>query len=454
MRCIRWSVVVLFSLLATGLPGWALSLEDEVRLGKQVMEEVRPLGLTADESLQPIGERLAGVVTRKDLPWCFWVIEDWKTYNAFAAPGGFVFITRVYYEKLSDDEAAFVLGHEMSHIDLNHYQKQLRRARQADIGHLLLNILVQSGATWQTATDIGATAYMTHYSRALEKEADLTGYQYAKAAGYDANLAVTALSKLGERPEGHPWIVNIYGTHPLLSSREDRLAALGETEPEEITVPEPSPQHKRDLTGGLEPFDPPVPIAIRILAPEGKRWENAWRKNFTKRLHLRLTPHGFTIAGDDLMYKPDIGDPVEAARSRNAKYLLLVTVKEMSSVEESKSRAPSAKASGPAGVEESEGSEHEGPGGSSSSGRLSGAPVSARVDVVGRLVVVGDGSQVWEGRFAEQRECTDVLPVDKEILYTDTCLGSLVDQVAGEIAQACAKAAGAEPAKPKPEAPK
>jgi Zn-dependent protease with chaperone function len=411
-------VVVLFSLLATGLPGWALSLEDEVRLGKQVMEEVRPLGLTADESLQPIGERLAGVVTRKDLPWCFWVIEDWKTYNAFAAPGGFVFITRVYYEKLSDDEAAFVLGHEMSHIDLNHYQKQLRRARQADIGHLLLNILVQSGATWRTATDIGATAYMTHYSRALEKEADLTGYQYAKAAGYDANLAVTALSKLGERPEGHPWIVNIYGTHPLLSSREDRLAALGETEPEEISVPEPSPQHKRDLTGGLEPFDPPVPIAIRILAPDGKRWENAWRKNFTKRLHLRLTPHGFTIAGDDLMYKPDIGDPVEAARSRDARYLLLVTANEMSSVDTGKAE-------------------------------LAGTPVSASVDVVGRLVVVGDGSQVWEGSYAAQCECRDVLPVDKEILYTDTCLGSLVDQVAGEIAQACAKSAGAEPAKPK-----
>jgi hypothetical protein len=165
---------------------------------------------------------------------------------------------------------------------------------------------------------------------------------------------------------------------------------------------------------------------------------------------MRLTPHGFSIAGDDLMYKPEIGDPVEAARSRNAKYLLLVTVNEMSSVEESKSRAPSAKASGPAGVEESEGSEHEGPGGSSSSGRRSGTPVSARVDVVGRLVVVGDGSQVWEASLAEQGECRDVLPVHKEILYTDTCLGSLVDQVAGEIAQACAKSAGAEPAKPKP----
>jgi hypothetical protein len=407
------------------------------------MAEMRDLNLTSDESLDRIGERLAGVVTRKELPWRFWVVEDWKTYNAFAVPGGFVFITRVYYEKLSDDEAAFVLGHEMSHVDLGHFQRQLRRARQADIGQLLLGVLTGSSAAWRTASDIGATAYMTHYSRALEKEADLTGYQYAKAAGYDANLAVTALSKLGEEKEAHPWIVNIYGTHPLLTSREDRLAALGGAEPEEITAPEPSPQHKRDLTGGLEPFDPPVPIAVRILAPDGKRWENAWRKNFTKRLHLRLTPHGFTIAGDDVMYKTDIGDPVEAARSRNAKYLLLVTVNEMSSIEESRVES---RESGEVSNLESRISTASHP---SAPGPLSGTPVKARVNVSARLLLVADGTQAWEGSFPQQSEGVDVLPVDGEILYPDTCLGSLVDQVAGEIAQACARAAGAEPAKPK-----
>jgi len=455
MTGIRWSILVPLILVVAGLPAWALSVEDEVKLGKQVMAELRSFDLTGDESLQRIGERLAGVVTRKELPWCFWVIEDWRTYNAFAAPGGFVFITRVYYEKLSDDEAAFVLGHEMSHIDLNHYEKQLRRTRTADLSHLILNVLIGRESRWGVATDIGATAYVTHYSRALEKEADLTGYQYAQAAGYDASLAVTALSKLGEQPNVHPWIVNIYGTHPLLSSREDRLAALGGAEPEEITVPGPSPEHKRDLRGGLEPFDPPVAIAVRIVAPDGKRWENAWRKNLTKRLHLRLTPHGFSIAGDDLMYKADIGDPVEAARSRNAKYLLLVTVEEMASVEPP---SPELRGPGEPGVEPSTSVR---PGESvaisnlqSPISTLAGTPVKATVDVNARLLLVVDGSQVWEASFAEQREGTDVLPVDKEILYTDTCLGSLVDQVAGETAQACAIAAGAGPAKPKPDSPK
>ena len=258
--------------------------------------------------------------------------------------------------------------------------------------------------------------------RALEKEADLAGYTFAQAAGYDARLAVTALSKLGEHPESHPWIVNIYGTHPLMTSREDRLAAFGDEEPEGIEIPPASPRHTRDLAQGLKPLDPKARIAVRILAPGGGRWENSWRKNFTKRLHLRLTPLGFAIAGDDLMYKPDIGDPVEAARSRQADYLLLVTVGEMSSTETGEAD-------------------------------LAGTPVRAAVEVEVELLAVSDGSRLWAGRFREEGEGRDVLAVDAEILHADTCLGGLVEKVAAEIAYGCATAAGAEPAQGDEEAP-
>jgi hypothetical protein len=394
---------------------WGISLEGEVRVGRQVMQELRPMGLTSDPALHSIGTRLSGVVQREDLPWRFWVIEDWQTYNAFAAPGGFVFITRTYFEKLSEDEAAFVLGHEMAHVDLDHYERNVKRYNEASIGHLLLNVLVKGGATWQTATDLGATAYMTHYSRALEKEADLAGYGYAQAGGYDARLAVTALSKLGEQPNVHPWIVNLYGTHPLITSREDRLAAMGGEEPEDVEPPPPDPDHARNLTDGLAPLEPEVPVAVRILAPGGNgwdRWEHPWRKNFTKHLHVRLNPHGFSIAGDDLMYKRDLGDPVKAARSRQAEYLLLATVHTMSTED-----------LGPA--------------------ELSGTPVKAVVDLAAELVRVEDGVTVWEGCLAEEAEGRDLLPVDREVLYTDTLLGSLVERTAGKIAFESAQAVGA-----------
>ena len=414
------------ALLAGALPAWALSVEDEARMGREVMADLRRFGLTADPALDEIGSRLAAVVERKDLPWRFWVIEELEIYNALAAPGGFVFITRAYYEKLNEDEAAFVLGHEMAHVDLRHHERYARRRQDASLGNLLLSVLTGRRASWGTAVDIGSTAYVTHYSRALEKEADLAGYGCAKAAGYDARAAVTALSKLGEQPNLHPWIVNICATHPLLSSREDRLAALGGEEPEDMPTPGPSQAHRRDLTRGLAPFDPPVPIAVRILAPDGKRWENRWRKNFTRHLHLRLIPLGFEIAGDDLMYKPDIGDPTEAAHSRGARYLLLVTVHEM--VSAAKGRA-----------------------------ELRGAPVEARIDGAGRLISVPDGAQMWEARFAEEKEGWDVLAADREILYTDTCVGMLAEECAGEIALGCARAAGAReaeeaaPQEPSPE---
>jgi hypothetical protein len=387
------------------------------------MAEIRSMRLTADPSLQEAGERLAEVVQRQELPWRFWVIEDWATYNAFAAPGGLVFITRTYYEKLGEDEAAFVLGHEMAHVDRRHYERSVKRHQEANIGHLLLNILIggEASSVWRTASDLGATAYLTHYSRALEKEADLAGYEYAQAAGYDARLAVTALAKLGEQPSMHPWIVNLYGTHPLITSREDRLAAIGGEEPEEIEIPLPSPRHKRDLTGGLQPLDPPRRLAVRILDPAGGRWEGAWRKNATKHLHLRFAPLGFEIAGDDLMYKQDIGDPLEAARSRDAEYLLLVTVHEVSSIETGQTE-------------------------------LAGTPVRAAIDIEAALFSVNDGGQLWQTRIAEHAEGYDVLPVDPEILYTDTCLGALADTVAGQVALGCALAVGAEPAEAAAEA--
>lgn len=270
---------------------------DEVTLGKQVVAEVRPLGLTTDASLSALGKRLTGVVKRRELPWRFWVVEDMKEYNVFAAPGGFVFITRSYYEKLNDDETAFVLGHEMAHIDLRHYEKQMSRERRANLGNLALKILTGGSQGWGTAADLGATAYVTHYSRVLEREADFTGYRYAEAAGYDANAAVSALSKLGKEPGLHPWITNIYATHPILSSREDQLAALGGKEPEQIEKRPAAASHKRDLTAGLAPFDPPRPIAVRILGADGKRWENRWRKSFTHQLHVHLLPLGFKIRG-------------------------------------------------------------------------------------------------------------------------------------------------------------
>ena len=419
MRARPIGVLALACLTLLGaFPAWALTLADEVRVGKQVAAEVRPLNLTGDSSLDAIGKRLSPVMHRKELTWRFWIVEDMKDFNAFAAPGGFVFITRPYYEKLNDDEAAFVIGHEMAHIDLRHYERQVSREQRASVGRLLLDIVTGSSGVLGAAADIGATAYVTHYSRVLEREADFAGYRCAQAAGYNAAAAVSALSKLGKEPKLHPWIASVYATHPILSVREDQLAALGGKEPGDIKPAPPAESHRRNLAAGLQPFDPPIPIAVRILGDDGKRWENRWRKSFTKRLHIRLTPLGFKIAGDDLMYKPDVGDPVAAARSRDARYLLMVTARDMQS--------------SPTGPQQ-----------------LVGTPVKAKVSTSAKLIDVSTGSQIGpEVQFSKESAGTDVLPVDPDVLYTDTLVGGLADKAAAKTAVACAKAGGAKPAPP------
>jgi Zn-dependent protease with chaperone function len=410
-------VLVICLLLACAFSVSALTLTDEVRVGKQVVAEVRPLGLTEDRSLAAIGDRLKVQMRRKELTWRFWVVEDMKEFNAFAAPGGFVFITRIYYEKLSDDEAAFVLGHEMAHVDLRHYERQLGREQKANIGNLLLKV-IGGGGVWGTAADIGATAYMTHYSRTLERDADFAGYKYAQDAGYNASAAVTALSKLGKEPKMHPWIANIYATHPILSVREDQLAALGGSAPKDVQPRPPAKSHQRNLSAGLGPLDPPIPVAIRVTGADGKRWENRWRKSFTKQLHTHLMPLGFKIAGDDLMYKPDIGDPIAAARSREARYFLLISVRDMQSV--------------------SEGAES-----------MTGTPVRANIDLTARLVDVKDGQDAAPPvTVSKEKKAVDVLPVDPNELHTDSAVGSLSERAAGKIAVAAAKALGAKPAPP------
>jgi len=409
-------VLVICVLLPFALPASALTLTDEVRTGKQVVAEARPFGLTEDRSLNAVGDRLKAEMHRKELTWRFWVIEDMKDFNAFAAPGGFVFITRIYYEKLNDDEAAFVIGHEMAHVDLRHYEKQLGREQKANIGSLLLKVLAGGGGVLGTAADIGATAYMTHYSRTLERAADFAGYTYARDAGYNASAAVTALSKLGKEPRMHPWIANVYATHPILSVREDQLAALGGEDPKSAQPQPPAKSHQRNLNAGLQPFDPPIPIAVRVTGADGKRWENHWRKSFTKQVHTHLLPLGFKIAGDDLMYKPDIGDPVAAARSRDARYLLLISIRDMQSAS----------------------------GGAES---LTGTPVRAKIDLTARLVDVKSGGDAApETTCSKERKAVDVLPADPNELYTDSAVGSLSDRAAGKIAVAAAKALGAKPA--------
>ena len=463
---------------------WGLSPQEEIKLGKSVMAELRPLGLTRAACLDQVGAALAAQVKRKELPWNFWVVENAKDLNALAAPGGFVFLTRPYYKLLNDDELAFVVGHEMTHIDKRHYELERKRVQKAQLGSLLLDILIgSSGARrgWGTAVDLGSTAYYTRYSRKLEREADIGGFHLAQAAGYDARAAVTALSKLGEGKEPPKFIADIFATHPLLSSRKERLEVLGESASATAAADksesgEPSSPKATKAEGGApqgEKAAPPrsassgqartpcprhqeaplpaaagpaLAISLRLEGEDGERWRNPWRKDVVAILSQELERTGqFQVKGTAFVHSDAYqrkAPELEVLRNRfGVERLLVVTVK---SLESADATSRSGEASSLRSTSSAKAATTAGENPPETKPALEAArPVSTKVELGARLL--GPGAQEAElPSISLQESGKDYLPLGRERLWPDTTLAETVRKAAAQLAGEAAKAAAGE----------
>lgn len=218
-----------------------ISRDQEIEIGKEVAAALeKEYGVWDDPEqtrrIERIGRSLVAVCERKDMPYTFKILNERKELNAMTAPGGFIYITRALLEALeSDDEVAFVLGHEIGHVTGDHIRKQLS---QAIAGSLLLDILTgRASQLVRIGTDIMFSLYQSGYSRQHERDADSRGVRYMKAAGYNPVAAITALKKLGmERYKG---LIRWFGTHPDVPSRIQRIAEMLKVDPETL---EPLPQ--------------------------------------------------------------------------------------------------------------------------------------------------------------------------------------------------------------------
>lgn len=202
-----------------------LSEADELAIGQQQDVEIRrEMGVYDDPALQryveDIGQALARVSHRPTLPWSFTIVDN-PAVNAFALPGGYVYLTRGLLAYLNDEsQLAGVLGHEIAHVTARHAAQAYTRQAQAGIGLAILGIFVPST---QPFTDLGAaglSVLFLRHGREAELEADRLGVEYASGAGFDpsgvprflATLArVNALSDRG--------VPNWLSTHPDPGSR-------------------------------------------------------------------------------------------------------------------------------------------------------------------------------------------------------------------------------------------
>lgn len=219
----------------TGSTGIALpglggtSQEDEIAIGRQIAGNL--LGASAlvkDARLQKyvnnVGRWVANQSERPDLPWHFGVIESGDV-NAFAAPGGYIFLTRGLYRLLKNEaELAGVLAHEIGHVIRQHHLKILQQSQLVDLGGKLLSR--QAGGNGQVQQLIGSGAEVV--ARALDKnaefEADRMGVVLATRAGYDAFALPEVLQQIGHFSRDEGSVALLFKTHP---HPDDRLEKLG-----------------------------------------------------------------------------------------------------------------------------------------------------------------------------------------------------------------------------------
>jgi len=229
------------ALIATAviLTGCSVSQDQEVELGRQNAAEINAhVPIVTDPAvsdyIQTLGESIARKTSRADLDWHFYVVNT-RQVNAFALPGGFVYVNRGLIESTDHlDELTGTLGHEIGHVVERHSVKQMEKAQKANAGVAIvctLTNICQSGLA-QAAVQGGGTALFARYSRADELQADSEGVVNVARAGYDPQGIPDLFEVLLKEREYQPTKVEgWFADHPLEETRINRAKQLIATLP-------------------------------------------------------------------------------------------------------------------------------------------------------------------------------------------------------------------------------
>ncbi len=213
------------------------SVEEEIAIGQEISG--RLLGaapLVQDEKLQhyvnKVGRWLSLYSGRPDLPWSFGVLDS-EVINAFAAPGGFIFITKGLYRTLnSEAELAGVLGHEIGHVVKQHHLSIIKKSKAIDTGTGLFSEKLgkitnpQAQQTVQQLIGSGAEILARGLDKDAEYQADRIGVVVATRAGYDSYGLPIVLQKIGHASLKDSSVALLFKTHP---HPDARLSALGDS---------------------------------------------------------------------------------------------------------------------------------------------------------------------------------------------------------------------------------
>jgi predicted Zn-dependent protease len=204
---------------------------EEIQIGRDMA--ARLLGaapLVPDPALQQyvnkVGRWLAAQTERPDLPWHFGVM-DAPQLNAFAVPGGTIFVTRGLVARMkSESELAGVLAHEISHVLRKHHLKAIQKGAQTALAGEALSAAVQNSnsAAREKLISFGTEMYTRGLDKDDELEADRLGVVIAARAGYDAYGLPSVLQTLQAMNAQDSGLALMFKTHPAPAARLDALS--------------------------------------------------------------------------------------------------------------------------------------------------------------------------------------------------------------------------------------
>lgn len=228
--------------LVLGAAGCMASTQQEVDMGTQYAAQIdQQLPIIRDPEvaryIRVLGDSIARVSDERNLNWTFQVVDQ-PDVNAFAVPGGYIYVYRGLIEKTANmSELAGVMGHEIAHVTRRHSVKQMASAERANVGVTAVCIFApsvcQSGAG-SAAIQVGGGALFAKFSRDDETEADRYGVQYVTRAGIDPRGMPSMFRTLLSLRQNSPSAVDgWFSSHPIEETRvqttESEIAKINPT---------------------------------------------------------------------------------------------------------------------------------------------------------------------------------------------------------------------------------
>src|SRR6266478_3246015 len=201
------------------------SIEKEIALGKQLAEEVRRQSKLLDdpivtEYINRLGQNLVRNSDAK-VPFTFQIVEG-DQLNAFALPGGFVFVNTGLIEATETEaELAGAMAHEIAHVAARHITRQETRGKIAQLATLPLILMGGwTGYAIRQGTGTAIPLGFLKFDRGFESEADMLGLQYMYKAGYDPTAPIDLFERMLTLEKRKPGtIAKVFSTHPMTDER-------------------------------------------------------------------------------------------------------------------------------------------------------------------------------------------------------------------------------------------